>query len=1744
VASIESLAKGIGDEVLGDVAVRLAQRATKAAGSVENIGRGQEAISAIDVTGAFNPDAQGYRATLLAPDNYANDPELFYGPFAQVGSYFKIGPAWTQFALDMVLDPLNFVIPGTGGLLSKTGIKGTRGLTAAGRQAELMSTLGKVAQAKKAESGGKVTGAMVVDEAVEALETAGRLLNVGPDELIAAAKGGDESLKASLKAASKLAPDKETGRIIDALRRDRDVLGRILDKSDDLVAVGDLPPGAFLQETLRGRLSAGQSRFPGLNVIRPANPVKDPLKFARQLVGFSVADDDLIVPGSRLFSEGLDKAFSKLPGEALPEGVQDLGRAESILFESRAFRTGDTTAAHAGFAVQALTSVLAAPGAPQIKLLGDGAVDEDSLKTAYNYLRGAAEDTEIDPAKFADFSERFVRNQLALSRSVSSRANALRNKAIEREIEVMRAFADGSTTNIDAALVDGWEASIRTFADAFSPDALRYASISPGNAIAARATFGTLMAHTATTNMRDVMRRIYPPRRILGIIPDRTTEKAMAEVLPRLIDHVDLWTVDALTGKPSLTKETLEAVMTDDIAESLSPLLRRTLDNHGGSNGAVAKHLLEGIHPEMVDLAAVMKSSLDAIGENLFVNEGITTRFIEDYFTRLFKANDKFFAQYGGGDNLSGSQFAQRLFAGDTDDHLLGQLMKADIGTEEMVKAAKEGKLGAAEMRRWSEAAAVIAEKRGLGELQGDGITAFAGYLDSVNKALLFNKLRSDMARVSPKITRELIRSFFGDKIADELPESALDFNRIVEGTLPAALRTGNKPLFREIIDRGGSSVVADLDRKVGLEALRRTLIGTTRIDGEVLAAERVANRLAGVSEIDGFKLVDSAGGPVEITADWVRNGVPDSVTGKKTVEALIAHDIKAAEIEQEIVDATVEAWLARDHKLGSAANAKRALAGTQRKFALADARTSVAKKLHGKASVGGVRVFDIEGTPTTIDASWVLDNQVPADVFGLTGRGSGAPKSKLSAAQLRQRIKKMVDAEAVSEKIRASVDAKVAKIQASASVKEGQAAAMDLLRESAEADAAKDVAKRFNKTKFNGRPIMDSATGKAARLKESWIRDPSTMPRTIVARAKIKKVIEREISAAGATRLLNKQRRISKQALRHAAQTMPLDGGKAVDRKKLWAFAPDFGQLQDVFRLYESGATTGRIARAYDKVNHALKGTLLLGDVFHYNVLATSQFIAGATRNPADILNMLRNEAGELLPGVKAAAFRSLAGGVAGGVAGSGLSEDEGDIATFSLAGAFYGALIGGTTANAKYARNLALNPEHLDTIRWMGLGGWRGRPDDRAIGVAQRGLQAAVKSLQGSNVEFLTHPVTGAKHILDAWDHQLWGVMHNGSKHFYFDQIWRREIQTLEASKEFTETFIRGQQKALKDGAKVVVPAVAEDIELSGLQFVAAVRDRLRQGLAREVMQTTNNTFGGQAMSNLLENPEMQRGLRRILLAPDWTLSQLAMTGNIFLNLDLPQRAAVGAVVGSAVEMAEMGFNPEESGLPYRGMAFGAALGGVLGHWTQNINKRMFTPGDVMAKEARRMTAAALVGGYVFVNVMNKGFTGHYAFENEEGQRLGVQLPGMSDQGRKRYLKLGKPWLEAWEFAGVAHADRYPLPGLGRTRSKLAVLPSGVLSFLDNKTIFGPIAEGKDGPLETAIAATRFAVGSIAPIGLQGPLRAATSGFEGGETSAGAIRAAGFQVSTGREVAPLTTLGPALQVPRLFDTPFLSEP
>lgn len=531
------------------------------------------------------------------------------------------------------------------------------------------------------------------------------------------------------------------------------------------------------------------------------------------------------------------------------------------------------------------------------------------------------------------------------------------------------------------------------------------------------------------------------------------------------------------------------------------------------------------------------------------------------------------------------------------------------------------------------------------------------------------------------------------------------------------------------------------------------------------------------------------------------------------------------------------------------------------------------------------------------------------------------------------------------------------------------------------------------------------------------------------------------------------------RDALNRKAEAMGADAAQATARSvegkplSVYALAPLAAQMRDALRLYKAGETD-KVLRAYDQINGNLKAIKLFGDFFHFNTLG----IHAALTSPREVLRILSEDAANLrhISSVKGAFENAIGKAALGAAGGAALApvfgaDEPGQIAGMAGVGAIYGALIGAAVKGTKNARFMAfMNPEHLETLRYMALGGWIGRPDDRGIGHAQLMLKnlrtLIMRDASEGTQKLLVSPLTRAAHLMDGYDETMWASLQNGGKMLYFSAAFYPAKAKLEASEAFLKATSKGQSDMLA-------------------------------GVAREIMQGANNAFGGQQYANLFANPEFERWLRRFLISPDWTSSRLQLAASMFGNTGALANAATGGAIGASVQYAENGYDMDN--LPIKGAVLGAAGGLAAGRWAREVNRRMLTPGDAGAAQARKLVAGALLGGYVAYNLLNKALSGRWMWENEAGHNLEVAFPdGL-------FLHPGKPFTEPFEFAGVLDNSTYPVPYVSRLASKLAPPIGAFVKIVSNKDSYGaPLILPGDQPWTQATKYGGIATDFVVPI------------------------------------------------------------
>jgi len=1193
--------------------------------------------------------------------------------------------------------------------------------------------------------------------------------------------------------------------------------------------------------------------------------------------------------------------------------------------------------------------------------------------------------------------------------------------------------------------------------DLFSIRSLQMDAFSPGNGLAARAEFQSLMARLTTDNTRSVIK---------GAYKGRLAREFISELPQSIVEHPGLW--DLRDGRYFLKGSA------EQIDEAGASFLADTLGRSRASakSAFLEQHLrTEGLSPEVSRIVTEMKSTYEMIGKNLVQNEGVLKAVRDDYFSHVFKPNDKF---YKTAHLRPGEARVRETLSEDASrqlDELMGEEFKV------MADRANQGKVTFEEVRKFTEAKALAFEKAGLGRYEKDSVALFSGYLDASGKSVLINRLWRDL----PEISEGLTATALGKRAAGVSDKSIRAARRVMNVEPPRELL----PFYKRMFTR--PRVLGEIDNLAALmeggiaRAIRRLREDPQAFQGLVAEeAQRVTGSLDAVE------------------AELTRRGVAAIEATEREVAALRKSMAPALAVLKGAEDMELRAALTKIKALEAAilerhASGARVIEGLQAEWTkkLDDARklinnaeelarARVAAKLSGKKTVFGFRLRLTGSTePVAFQDEWVNLSSIPENLVGSKQIKAGLAM-EVRGDELLSAVRERVAGQQAKIESQAKALRKKAGILQEAAIREIDAAEAAIARHEArlpEAErgllsAERRTASMRKQIDAQAKKIGDALDANIGRVEES-LRDAAAAKAGVPRLAK-----QRVIGQLRAEEYLAKARK--EAALKNPPSR---EGG-------LWVFEDDYNHLAEAFSIREKPSSA--FFRKYDRWNAALKSAVLMGDVFHFNVLAISQ----ALLNPASVMKHLYDDAGKLLPGVleggfnlSNAAVKAGVGAAVGAGIGAASGEDARGVATWSLVGGLYGAVIGAATNNARIGVRAAMNPANIDTLHWMGVGGWRGRPDDRSIGLLNRalkGLRDRIAREEGDSL--LLHAIDGTRHLADAWDDLLWQTLHNGSKHQYFQVRWARELPKLEARTDWA---------ALSD----------------------TKRFQLKSGLAREIVQTSNNVFGGQTFRFLFDNPEFQHIARRFLLSPDWTSSRLGLASGFFMNMDPAKQALIGAGLGTGVQMVEYGGDPEHV-FDWRGPVLGAGLGLALGKWAKGIQRRMLTRGDLMARESRRIASAALLGGYVFANAVNYGLTGRWLFQNPEGRKTAIDI------GDGNYVQLGKPWVEAFEFAGIYEKDKHPVPIVSRLVSKGATLPIAAIRVLANRNGFGgPLFMPDDSPFEIASKAVDATI--PIPIIGQGAARILGDILQGGTTPrqlrAAAVRSFGFPVrGPGRATGP----------------------
>lgn len=558
----------------------------------------------------------------------------------------------------------------------------------------------------------------------------------------------------------------------------------------------------------------------------------------------------------------------------------------------------------------------------------------------------------------------------------------------------------------------------------------------------------------------------------------------------------------------------------------------------------------------------------------------------------------------------------------------------------------------------------------------------------------------------------------------------------------------------------------------------------------------------------------------------------------------------------------------------------------------------------------------------------------------------------------------------------------------------------------------------------------------------------------------------------------------VSKGRLKGQAAEM----GREAYQPVLYVHEEAWSMLEDAFNIKTDDLVgEGKWLKGLHAAFRAVKSFMLLGDIFHYNVLSYAQMAAmpGVLQRRM-VTNLMADERTKL-PAILNAA---VAAGAAGGAAT--MTDDPAAIGLAGLAGALYGRSLRAARLNAIDGRFAMLNPAHAETLAWMARGGATGRPNYHAIGMVEKFLHNVAQKAAAGAYPWLPKEAArfarGAARGQAKFEREMWAILHQGTKQMYFDTVFWREVGKAERSGKWAK--------------------------LSKAE-VAAEKARI----ARQVVHVANMNTGGLRMGVMLKNPQIQRQLALIQFAPDYTLSRLGHVAAIFGNMHPAKRVMTGAGAGFALDMAESGYDPHHAS--WDSVIKGGLVGLAAGRWANFMSKRMNAGGELMQQEALRIYRNAVLGVFTMSNLLNYALTGKWMHENPEGKKMQIAV-GRNEAGQDVYMKVGKPHWEAWEAAGIMEKEKYGFPGT-RLWSKTHPLVRQSVSVLQNSDHFGaPIYNTDESFWEQGTAIGMYIAKSMVPIMASGAVSEVGRAFEGDTTPSGVattgLRTLGFTTTKDR--------------------------
>lgn len=292
----------------------------------------------------------------------------------------------------------------------------------------------------------------------------------------------------------------------------------------------------------------------------------------------------------------------------------------------------------------------------------------------------------------------------------------------------------------------------------------------------------------------------------------------------------------------------------------------------------------------------------------------------------------------------------------------------------------------------------------------------------------------------------------------------------------------------------------------------------------------------------------------------------------------------------------------------------------------------------------------------------------------------------------------------------------------------------------------------------------------------------------------------------------------------------------------------------------------------------------------------------------------------------------------------------------------------------------------EHLQDV-WHRIRGQNSKADNRMLQV-------------------IGGPVESVAQFENLWQRKLWDHYHSGAKLFAYNELTTRALME-----------------------NPLVPA-----------------EIVKKAVAGHV----NNAFGGQVFEKMLGGSRYgQQAMRLLLLAPDWTLSNLAIAWDVFANM-LYRGANLRARFGKGSRELQ-----EVDSLSAKN------LFRVLFKGDGVFKASDIMSSDIRAQAARRYALRAQVQMMMAANMANYAMSGKWMDQNDDGRTDHINTGWKDKSGKTIYYDFGKQFSEPFEWL------ESPMETFFKRKS--SPILNDIASLVAQRDQYGrPIAFKEDGPLD----------------------------------------------------------------------------